>query len=129
MVAPGMITEHFSWAEAACHDGTEVPDNLCLNVINLCDQLEALRASLGVPIHVDDMYRTPAHNAAVGGAPHSQHLLGKAADIRVPGMSAADLHSRIEALIAAGEILEGGLGLYASFVHYDVRGHRARWQG
>lgn len=130
MTDPDLITPHFSWSrEARCHDGTEVPDELRPNIVRLCAQLEALRADLGEPIVVNDMYRTAAHNAAVGGEPGSQHLLGKAADIRVAGLSPAALHARIEALIATGRIQEGGLGLYSGFVHYDVRGHHARWNG
>ncbi len=120
-------SQHFSWAEAACHDGTAVPDELRPNIIKLCTQLEVLRADLGQPIHVDDMYRTPAHNSTVGGAPSSQHLLGKAADIRVDGLTPTQLRAAIQKLIAAECMLEGGVGLYSSFVHYDIRGHRARW--
>jgi hypothetical protein len=46
--------------------------------------LEPIRAQFG-PIAVDDGYRNPAHNAAVGGAQDSQHLYigeNSAADIR-----------------------------------------------
>ena len=50
---------------------------LCLKV------LEPLRKEFG-PIHVTSGYRSEWLNRAVGGAVHSQHLLGEAADIRVP---------------------------------------------
>jgi hypothetical protein len=34
----------------------------------------------------------------------------------------------IENLIENGEVLQGGLGLYKSFVHYDIRKSKARWK-
>ena len=43
--------------------------------------LDPLRQLYGAPIMVTSGYRSPAVNAAVGGAAHSQHMLGEAADI------------------------------------------------
>lgn len=119
---------NFSEAEAACKDGTLVPTDLRPNVALLCKQLEVIRAEVGSPIHVDDMYRTPEHNATLPGAAlHSQHLVGKAADIWVAGISAGSLYGVVERLIDTGRIMQGGLGLYSTFVHYDIRGKYARW--
>jgi hypothetical protein len=50
----------------------------------LLQGLEQLRSALNMPIHVIDAYRDPAHNAAVGGVDHSEHVDGTAADI--PGI-------------------------------------------
>ncbi len=48
----------------------------------LCQHvLEPLRELYGEAIQVNSGYRSPAVNAAVGGAPTSQHLRGEAADI------------------------------------------------
>ena len=33
----------------------------------------------------------------------------------------------IERLIREGKMEDGGMGRYSTFVHYDVRGSRARW--
>lgn len=41
-------------------------------------------------------YRSPEHNAAVGGAPNSDHLRGEAYDIVVPGMSTADVRAKLQ---------------------------------
>ena len=46
---------------------------------------------------------------------------------RLLGVSPSDVHARIESLIQQGRMLQGGLGLYRTFVHYDIRGARARW--
>jgi hypothetical protein len=35
----------------------------------------------------------------------------------------------IEDLIKAGSMPDGGVGMYAGWVHYDVRHQRARWDG
>jgi len=37
------------------------------------------------------------------------------------------LYQHIEDAISNGEMLQGGLGLYDTFVHYDIRGTKARW--
>ena len=57
--------------------------------------------------------------------------MGRAADIVVKGMSPLAVHTTIELLIEKGDMLQGGLGLYEKkgFVHYDIRGTKARWDG
>lgn len=44
--------------------------------------LDPLREAWGAPVIVTSGYRCPALNKAVGGAAHSQHMYGEAADIR-----------------------------------------------
>ena len=90
------------------------------------DVLHALMASLGRPNGVIDIvcgYRTPWSNnflrtrsADTGVAEHSQHMLAKAIDIRVPGISTIALRNAALALHA------GGVGFYpvSQFVHVDV---------
>ena len=63
----------------------------------------------------------------VGGAQLSQHLTAKAGDLKVSGMSTDDLRDTIIALIDAGKMKQGGVGRYDTFVHYDIRGTKARW--
>lgn len=123
------LTTNFALSEFACHDvaGTLVPQQYLNNVKLLATNLQVLRSSLGVPVHILSGYRTPAHNAAVGGAKASQHLVAKAGDLTVAQLSPKELHARIEQLIAEGKMKQGGLGLYPGFVHYDVRGYKARW--
>jgi uncharacterized protein YcbK (DUF882 family) len=72
-------------------------------------------------------YRTTSHNKKVGGAPKSQHLTASAADISVKSMTPKQLANSIEELIAKGKMKQGGIGIYPTFVHYDIRGTKARW--
>ena len=68
-------------------DNTPPPD--CVQRLRaLCeDVLERIRSLLDQPVRVNSGYRCPELNAAVGGSTHSQHLLGEAVDIEVPGLS------------------------------------------
>lgn len=124
------ITEHFSLAEFACPDygAPSSPEHL-ERLAHLCAQLEVLREELGAPIFVISGYRSPEYNARIGGATKSQHMNACAADIKVKGVEPAEVHATIERLIREERMEQGGLGLYRTFVHYDVRGARARWYG
>lgn len=122
------LTKNFNIAEFNCHDGTPVPKELIQNVQLLANNLQVLRDYLGEPIKVNSGYRTPAYNAKLeGSAKNSQHLQAKAADIVVKNKSPRKLHAIIKKLIDEGKMKQGGLGLYPGFVHYDVRGRKARW--
>lgn len=122
------LTENFNLIEFACKDGTQVPEKLIPNVLLLSQQLQVLRNHLGEPVRLNSGYRSPAYNARIGGAKASQHLLAKAADITVKSKTPKQLAAIIEKLIAEKKMKQGGLGIYPGFVHYDVRGTKARWQ-
>lgn len=123
------LTENFWLSEFACNDGTEVPEHLIPNVQFLAEQLQVIRDVIGEPIHINSAYRHKEYNSAIGGSTRSQHILAKAADLRVgEGFSSGILYDVIMELIKNNEIYNGGVGLYSSFVHYDVRtSGRARW--
>ena len=89
----------------------------------LIRRLQAMRDEIGKPLIINSGYRCPEHNRAVGGAANSQHLLGKAADMWVEGMSPDTLATHAEA------VGFGGIGIYDTFVHVDTRSGRARWRG
>lgn len=97
------LSPHFTLAEltvsqTAARRGLNnvPPQQIVPNLRRLVDLvLEPLRASFGRPIVVTSGYRSPAVNAAVGGARHSAHMDGLAADIIVPGMSALDVCRRV----------------------------------
>ncbi len=123
------LTAHpnFSISELRCKDGTDVPAKYMHNATTLLLNLQVLRNELGLPIFINSGYRTPAHNAKVGGKSNSAHLRAMAADIKVLGVAPRTVKATIERLISEGRMLQGGIGLYSSFVHYDIRGYTARW--
>lgn len=94
--------------------------------------LQCIREHFGKPLHITSGYRTAAHNAAVGGSKSSQHLLGRAADIQVAGVSVEDVAAYAESLLPGW----GGVGRYPvkagrtkGWVHVDTRPNKSRWVG
>lgn len=121
------LTQNFSKIEFESRDGLAMPDHVLVNVIELSKNLQKIRDHFGEPIHINSAYRSPEHNSRIGGSARSQHLKGKAVDLTMKNYSPKQVALVIEKMINAGEITEGGLGLYNGFVHYDIRGNRARW--
>ncbi len=87
---------------------------------------------------INSGYRSPVYNCTIGGATNSMHKTGGAVDIGLPILpnfqtqSPIQLYAIILELIVNKKIPEGGVGLYNSFVHYDIRGYndpskKARW--
>jgi len=74
-------------------------------------------------------YRSLTYNKKIDGARRSQHLLAKAGDLIVRGMSPSEVKEEIVQLIKEGKMKKGGVGLYTYFTHYDVRGFNRRWYG
>ena len=102
----------------ACKCGFSTPDP------RLVDGLQELRDDLGLPVILTCGCRCAQHNAAVGGAVRSQHVLGKAADIRVPGMTAREVYAMAAQIPAFNGF---GVSDEGNFCHVDVREAPARW--
>lgn len=92
--------------------------------------LQCIREHFGKAVTITSGYRTPEHNAEVGGSKSSQHLLGRAADIRVAGVSVEDVAAYAESLMPGW----GGVGSYpvkagraTGWVHVDTRQNKSRW--
>jgi hypothetical protein len=86
------MTEHFTLEELT-HTDHRTLDNTpneteLANIQRLAQFLEAVKTVLGgKPIMVNSAFRSKTVNDAVGSKDTSQHRIGCAADIRVPGMT------------------------------------------
>ena len=122
------MTKNFSIKEMSCRCGCYMPKEVLNNVQKLANQLQYVRDCVAMPIIINSAYRCEAHNKAVGGSSNSQHLLGKAADIVIKGLDPVlDTYDYLDDLMLSGEILQGGLGMYKTFTHYDIRKTKTRW--
>lgn len=83
----------------------------------LVNLLQKLRDKLGKPVNINSAYRCTKHNTAVGGVAGSNHVKGKAADIIVPGVGAAEVAKAAESVGFKGIILY----TKKKFVHVAVR--------
>ena len=98
-------------------------------VQKLSIQLQVLRDYLNTPIHINISYRPFWYERLKKRSGTSQHVLAKASDITVKGYTPKQVHEAIELLIGRGDMLQGGLGLYNTFLHYDIgmNGKKRRW--
>lgn len=118
-------SEHLSWEELACHDGTPYPDRWrASRAVFLATEFEGIRALIGWPLAILSAYRTPEHNRRVGGARASQHVEGRALDLAVG--QGSDRTRLIRLWAACRERAKSharirGLGLYPWGVHIDTR--------
>ena len=98
------LTEHFTLDELTHTDHRNLDntpnENELANLQRLAEFLETVKTVLGgKPIMVNGAFRSKAVNDAVGSKDTSQHRIGCAADIRVPGMTPDDV---VKAIINAG---------------------------
>ncbi len=117
------LSANFNVREFRCKDGSD-PIFVDSELVKL---LQQIRDHFGKAVIINSAYRTANHNAKEGGAKYSQHLYGKAADIRITGVSVDALADYAEKLLGNS----GGVGRYYAkgFVHVDVRAVKSRWKG
>lgn len=115
------LSANFKVKEFACKDGSD-PVFVSPELVAI---LQKIRTHFGKPVDINSAYRTPSHNEREGGAAYSQHLYGMAADIVVRGVAAKTVAAYAEKLMPN----TGGIGVYGSFVHVDVRSNKSRWNG
>jgi uncharacterized protein YcbK (DUF882 family) len=107
-----------------------------LRAVPLAGILEAVCAELGEQgFTITSGYRSQAFNQALRVAGHpvvenSQHCEGRAADVVFQRARPIEVYAAALGLHLRGKIRLGGLGLYASWVHLDIRGGPlAQWFG
>jgi uncharacterized protein YcbK (DUF882 family) len=113
------VSTNFRVKEFSCGDGSD-PIFIDSELITV---LQKIRTHFGKSITITSAYRTPPHNKAVGGTAYSQHLYGKAADIKVKDTEPKKVAAYAETLLKN----RGGIGVYKTFVHVDTRSTKARW--
>ena len=116
------MTPHFSLAELTRTDHRTLdntPDAAALaNLQRLAAFLEQVRTALGDRmVVINSAYRSAAVNAACGSRKNSQHTLGCAADIRVPGMAPDAV---VRAVVASGLAYDQLIKEFDSWTHISI---------
>ena len=123
------LTKNFSKSEFECKCNCEMPEEVLYNIQKVANQLQIIRDKVNIPIKVNSAYRCLKHNRSIGSNDSSQHPKGNAVDIVIKGQIPEQTANLIELLISNGDILQGGLGKYNTFTHYDIghNGRKRRW--
>ena len=116
------MTPHFSLAELTRTDHRSLdntPDAAALaNLTRLAAFLEQVREVLGGRVVViNSAYRSAAVNAACGSRERSQHTLGCAADVRVPGMTPDAV---VKAVMASGLAYDQIIREFDAWTHISI---------
>ena len=116
------LSEHFTLEEltATSHrqfDNTPNASEMA-NLVRLAAFLEEVKAVLGgKPVMINSGFRSKAVNDSVGSRDSSQHRIGCAADIRVPGMTPNEV---VKAIIASGIGYDQLIREFDSWTHLSV---------
>lgn len=118
----GDVSVHFSRHEFACKDGCGL-DTVDAETLRV---LEGVRTHFNQPVTITSAHRCAARNKAVGGASNSQHLRGRACDIKVAYVDPKDVFEYLDKKYSD----RYGIGSYTTFTHIDTRSNGpARWTG
>lgn len=115
------LSTNFRVREFACLDGSD-PIFIDTELVTI---LQKIRTHFGMAVTITSAYRTPPRNKSVGGTAYSMHLYGMAADIKLSGISPSRVAEYAETLLPG----KGGIGIYDTFTHIDVRTTKSRWKG
>lgn len=113
------LSTNFKVREFRCKDGSD-PVFVSPELVTI---LQSVRTHFGKAVTINSAYRTPTYNEKVGGVNESQHCMGMAADITVKGVTPKKVAEYLETLLQN----KGGIGVYDTFTHVDVRSKKARW--
>lgn len=115
------VSTNFRVKEFACTDGSD-PIFIDSELVTV---LQKIRTHFGKSVTITSAYRTPIKNKACGGSTYSQHLYGRAADVKISGVSPKKVAAYAETLLKN----KGGIGIYSTFTHIDTRTTKSRWRG
>ena len=117
-----LLTPHFTLEELTHTEHREFDNTPNSSEINnlkrLAEMLEKVKTLLdGKPIMVNSAFRSKAVNDAVGSKDTSQHRVGCAADIRVPGLTSDQV---VKAIIGSGIAYDQIIREFDSWTHISV---------
>jgi hypothetical protein len=118
-LSPNFTLQELTVSEIAARRNLDNTPNATevANLVRVAELLEQVRALLGKPILVNSAFRSKPVNDAVGSRDTSQHRLGCAADIRVPGLTPKQVvQACIDAKIPFDQIIEE----FDSWTHISV---------
>lgn len=115
------ITQHFKYSEFFCR-GEEPPQIYYDNIVKVATELEKLREIVKRPIRINSGWRSPEVNKLLGGAKNSQHLTGKACDIKV-----SLFNNKNVPLYACRYTGFNGIGVGVTYTHLDTRDNFTIW--
>jgi zinc D-Ala-D-Ala carboxypeptidase len=119
------ITPHFTLDELTASESAErngwdnTPNDAELeNLKRLADMLEQVKVVLGgKPIMINSAFRSKKVNDSVGSKDTSQHRIGCAADIRVPGMTPDEV---VRKVVASGINFDQVIREFDRWTHISV---------
>jgi hypothetical protein len=116
------LTPHFTLEELTVTNHREFDntpdDDTIKNLVRLAKLLEMVKIVVGgKPVMVNSGYRSKQVNDAVGSKDSSQHRLGCAADIRVPGVTPDEV---VQAIIEADLPFDQLIREFDSWTHISV---------
>ena len=119
-LSPHFSLEELTHTDHREFDNTPNQDELA-NLNRLASFLEQVKSVLGgKPIMVNSAFRSKQVNDAVGSKDTSQHRIGCAADLRVPGMTPDEV---VKAIIASGIGYDQIIREFDRWTHISVPSH------
>ena len=120
-----ILTKNFTLEELTHTDhrefSNEPNESERANLVRLAIFLEQVKDLLGgKPIMVNSAFRSKAVNDAVGSKDSSQHRVGCAADLRVPGMTPDEV---VKAVIASDLQFDQCIREFDRWTHISVPNH------
>ena len=120
------LSANFKVSEFLCHgSGCCTEGKVDEKLVKI---LQQIRDHFGKPVHISSAYRCETWNKKVGGVSKSYHRYGQGADIKVTGITPAEVAKYAESIGVLG------IGLYETdkdghFVHVDTRTTKSFWYG
>ena len=109
----GVFSKNFTQKELCCKCGCGGTPTL-----ELVQMLQEIRNAMEIPLKVNSVARCETLNKKIGGAQGSYHMHGQAVDISIRRLSSTQVNSLKEIALEKGF---RGMGLYNTFIHFDLR--------